>query len=204
MQSKKIYFLIFFIFSLSLFGQEKDNSNSNSINEDVPFIEDTELDYIIDEDGEYTESTDAFQAKEVTIDIENHPGNNLYQENCNICHNGTVTKAPAQNWLELMLPSNILRAMNDGIMQLQSSHLSEEEKILIAEYLYRQTRSQFPKEAKVNMCSDSKQDFNLKEAPEPYNWGYDNSRFIPKTKTRIGPIKKVGTHIPSIAIAIGK
>ena len=83
MQSKKIYFLIFFIFSLSLFGQEKDNSNSNSINEDVPFIEDTELDYIIDEDGEYTESTDAFQAKEVTIDIENHPGNNLYQENCN-------------------------------------------------------------------------------------------------------------------------
>ena len=181
MQSKKIYFLIFFIFSLSLFGQEKDDSNSNSINEDVPFIEDTELDYIIDEDGEYTESTDAFQAKEVTIDIENHPGNNLYQENCNICHNGTVTKAPAQNWLELMLPSNILRAMNDGIMQLQSSHLSEEEKILIAEYLYRQTRSQFPKEAKVNMCSDSKQDFNLKEAPEPYNWGYDNSRFIPKS-----------------------
>ena len=129
MQSKKIYFLIFFIFSLSLFGQEKDNSNSNSINEDVPFIEDTELDYIIDEDGEYTESTDAFQAKEVTIDIENHPRNNHYQENCNICHNRTVTKAPAQNWLELMLPSNILRAMHDGIMQLQSCHLSEEEKI---------------------------------------------------------------------------
>ena len=32
----------------------------------------------------------------------------------------------------------------------------------------------------------------------------NNSRFIPKTKTRIGPIKNVGTHIPSIAIAIGK
>ena len=119
-------------------------------------------DYIIDEDGEYTESTDAFQAREVTIDTENHPGKNLYLENCDICHDGTVTKAPAKNWLELMLPSNILRAMNEGIMQFQSSHLSAEERILIAEYLYKQKSSYFPEEAKVNMCSDSKQSFNLK------------------------------------------
>ena len=30
------------------------------------------------------------------------------------------------------------------------------------------------------------------------------SRLIPNTNTKIGPIKKVGTQIPSIAIAIGK
>ena len=87
MQLKKIYYLCFFIFSLSLYGQDQENSNNKIINESVPLIENTEQDYIIDEDGEYTESTDAFQAKEVTIDIENHPGNILYQENCNICHN---------------------------------------------------------------------------------------------------------------------
>ena len=180
MQLKKIYFL-FFIFSLSLFGQDQVNANNNIINESVPFTEDVEQDYIIDEDGEFTKSIDAFQAREVTIDTENHPGKNLYLENCNICHNGTVTKAPAKNWLELMLPKTILRTMNEGIMQLQSSHLSTEERILIAEYLYKQKRSQFPIEKKVNMCPDSKHAFNLKEAPEPYNWGYNTSRFIPKS-----------------------
>ena len=117
MKETLIFILILF-FSISLHAQQ---------------------DYIIDEDGEYTESTDAFQAREVTIDTENHPGKNLYLENCDICHDGTVTKAPAQNWLELMLPNNILRAMNEGIMQLQSSHLSAEERILIAEYLFKQT-----------------------------------------------------------------
>ena len=69
MQLKKIYFLFIFIFTVSLFGQEQENTNSNIIDESVPFTEGAEQDYIIDGDGEYTESTDAFQAKEVTIDI---------------------------------------------------------------------------------------------------------------------------------------
>ena len=70
--------------------------------------------------------------------------------------------------------------MNQGIMLEQSSHLTEEEKILIVEFLMKQNRSDFPKEAELNYCSADKVTFDLREAPEPYGWGYNTSRFIPK------------------------
>ena len=62
----------------------------------------------------------------------------------------------------------------------QSSHLTEEEKILIVEFLMKQHRSDFPEEAELNYCNVDKVKFDLKEAPEPYGWGYNTSRFIPK------------------------
>jgi len=129
---------------------------------------------------QYTESTEELLVREVTIDIENHPGKNLYENNCAVCHDGSVTKAPATNWLELMLPKAILRSMNEGIMQSQSSHLSKEEKTLIAEFLFKQKRSDFPREIKINMCHKSKNNFDLMQAPAPYGWGYNTSRFYPK------------------------
>ena len=52
-------------------------------------------DYVIDEDAKVRESTDELIVREITIDPETHPGNALYQDNCAICHDGSIEKAPA-------------------------------------------------------------------------------------------------------------
>ena len=128
----------------------------------------TKQDYIIDEDAKVRESADELIIREITIDPASHPGNQLYQENCAICHDGTIEKAPAANWLEMLIPQALLRTINEGIMSEQASHLSEEEKIQIVEYIVRQDRKDFPEEAELNYCSQSKMNFNLMESPEPY------------------------------------
>ena len=61
-------------------------------------------DYVIDENAKVRESTDELIIREITIDPETHPGNALYQENCAICHDGSIEKAPAANWLEMLIP----------------------------------------------------------------------------------------------------
>ena len=138
-------------------------------------------DYIIDENSvRFRESTDELIIRDITIDPDTHPGNALYQENCATCHDGSIEKAPAANWLEMLVPQALLRTINEGIMSEQASHLSEEEKIQIVEYIVRQDRKNFPKEAELNYCKSSDMNFDLREAPEPYGWGYNTSRFIPK------------------------
>ena len=82
----------------------------------------TKQDYIIDEDAKVRESADELIIREITIDPATHPGNALYQENCAICHNGTIEKAPAANWLEMLIPQALLRTINEGIMSEQASH----------------------------------------------------------------------------------
>ena len=99
-----------------------------------------------------------------------------------VCHNGTVEKAPATNWLEALIPQALFRTMNQGIMMEQSSHLTEEEKIQIVEFLMKQNRSDFPEEAELNYCSADKVTFDLREAPEPYGWGYNTSRLFRKNQ----------------------
>ena len=138
-------------------------------------------DYIIDENSaRFRESTDELIIRDITIDPDTHPGNALYQENCATCHDGSIEKAPAANWLEMLIPQALLRTINEGIMSEQASHLSEEEKIQIVEYIVRQDRKNFPKEAELNYCKSHDMNFDLREAPEPYGWGYNTSRFIPK------------------------
>ena len=138
-------------------------------------------DYVIDENSvQFRESADELIVRDITIDPDTHPGNALYQENCATCHDGSIEKAPAANWLEMLIPQALLRTINEGIMSEQASHLSEEEKIQIVEYIVRQDRKNFPKEAELNYCKSSDMNFDLREAPEPYGWGYNTSRFIPK------------------------
>ena len=84
-------------------------------------------DYIIDENSvRFRESTDELIIRDITIDPDTHPGNALYQENCATCHDGSIEKAPAANWLEMLVPQALLRTINEGIMSEQASHLSEE------------------------------------------------------------------------------
>ena len=111
----KTRYLFLFIFLL-FFSNIEAAPNSNTISKD-------------DKEARFTESTEELIVRAITIDPETHPGNSLYQENCAGCHNGSVEKAPATNWLEALIPQALFRTMNQGIMMEQSSHLTEEEKI---------------------------------------------------------------------------
>jgi hypothetical protein len=55
------------------------------------------------------------------IDLETHPGVELFNDNCLGCHSGAVPKAPAVLWLEMMAPDAILSAMDDGLMKQQAA-----------------------------------------------------------------------------------
>ena len=79
--------LIFLLF----FSNIEAAPNSNTISKD-------------EKEARFTESTEELIVRAITIDPETHPGNSLYQENCAGCHNGTVEKAPATNWLEALIP----------------------------------------------------------------------------------------------------
>ena len=144
----KIFILIFCLFFSNFLNAETINNN--------------EQDYVIDEDARVRESTDELIVREITIDPETHPGNALYHDNCAICHDGSIQKAPAVNWLEMLIPQALFRTMNDGIMAEQSAHLSEEEKIQIVEYIVRKDRKDFPKEAELNYCKSNRMKFDLR------------------------------------------
>ena len=125
------------------------------------------------------ESTDELQARIGTpIDLETHPGQALFNENCLTCHNGTVPKAPAVVWLEMLEPDVVLSAMSEGIMQQQAAHLSEEQQLNIAEYLARVELDDYESPAPPEQCTDRGLDM---DAPPPaqVGWGHDNARFVP-------------------------
>ena len=82
-------------------------------------------------------STDDMQTGAADFDRSTHPGKGLYEENCSGCHNGTVSRAPHFSWLEMMNASAIYQAMSDGVMSVQAEALTDEDKILVTEYLTR-------------------------------------------------------------------
>jgi len=104
-----------------------------------------EQDYVIDENAKVRESTDELIVREITIDPETHPGNALYQDNCAICHDGSIQKAPAVNWLEMLIPQALFRTMNEGIMAEQSAHLSQKKKYKLLNILFEKIEKIFLK-----------------------------------------------------------
>ena len=125
-------------------------------------------------------STDEFVSRAgEAIDPASHPGNALFAENCATCHNGRVPKAPAPVWLEMMAPDAILASMTDGIMQAQSAHLDETQKVQIAEYLTRTSLENYEPPAGPKRCSGDKMTFDG-APPAKVGWGHDTTRFIPE------------------------
>ena len=112
-----------------------------------------------------------------TIDVENHPGRELFQQNCLFCHAGSVPKAPAVVWLEMLAPDAILKAMNGGIMSQQAAHLSEDQRRHIAEYLTRTPLADYRPPEPPARCEGPAAAF-AGTPPARVGWGHDNSRFV--------------------------
>ena len=123
-------------------------------------------------------STDEFQVRFGNpIDLETHPGRQLFTQNCLACHSGAVPKAPAVVWLEMLEPDTVLTSMSEGIMQQQAAHLSEEEQLHIAEYLARSELDEYQPPAPPPACQSPALDLEA-APPAPVGWGHDNSRFV--------------------------
>ncbi len=123
-------------------------------------------------------STDEFQSRNGTpIDPETHPGKELFEANCLMCHNGTVPKAPAVVWLEMLEPDMVLASMKTGIMKEQAADLSETEQRQVAEYLARIELSSYTPPPPPPMCTGDDIKFTG-GPPAKVGWGHDTSRFV--------------------------
>ncbi|MBT7877744.1 MAG: hypothetical protein HN738_06655, partial [Gammaproteobacteria bacterium] len=126
-------------------------------------------------------STDDMQTGAADFDRSTHPGKGLYEESCSGCHDGSVSRAPHFSWLEMMDASVVYQAMGDGVMKVQAEVLTDEDKILITEYLTR-TKLAGGADLKViepPMCTDG--DFDLSSPAPAVNWGHDTNRYSPST-----------------------
>ena len=133
----------------------------------------------------FTEDTDDFRATAGEFGPrDDMPGAALYTTHCNHCHDGTVPKAPHIVWLELMTPKTILAAMNEGIMQQQSSHLTDEERRHITEYLTL-TPADSDTTTAIPWCEN--RSLSAEKPPAAIGWGHDTSRY---TSLAYGGIEK--------------
>ena len=133
----------------------------------------------------FTEDTDDFRATAGEFGPrDDMPGADLYTTHCSHCHDGTVPKAPHIVWLELMTPKTILAAMNEGIMQQQSSHLTDEERRHITEYLTL-TPADSDTTTAIPWCEN--RSLSAEKTPAAIGWGHDTSRY---TSLAYGGIEK--------------
>ena len=142
-------------------------------------------------------STDDMQTGAADFDRSTHPGKGLYEQNCSGCHNGTVSRAPHFSWLEMMNASAVYQAMNDGVMSVQAEALTDEDKILVTEYL---TRTKLQGGAALTaieppMCTDSDSDFDFSSPAQAVNWGHDTNRYSPSTVAGL-----TGPEIPNLEL----
>lgn len=111
----------------------------------------------------------------------------LFEQHCLSCHGGEVSKAPQLSLLQIMSASSVLRAMDSGVMQAQSSKLSQSQKEGIAEYLTGQKLSDASQLALPPLCSAKEMAFDSQALPKAKGWGVDleNSRHFGADQTTL-------------------
>lgn len=62
-------------------------------------------------------------------------GQAIYEQRCAVCHGGAVETAPALSVLESMNADDLEYALTQGVMSVQGSSLTEEERARVIEYL---------------------------------------------------------------------
>ncbi len=112
------------------------------------------------------------------IDVNNHPGKQLFEKNCLVCHDGRVPKAPAAVWLEMMAPDALLNVMRNGIMSAQAAHLTSDEQLQVAEYITRTSLADYVPPLPLALCATEEGNFDG-SPPARVGWGHNTSRFVP-------------------------
>lgn len=110
---------------------------------------------------------------------EDHPGYELFVDNCASCHMGGVERSPHLTALNMMPYDSLLLALQTGLMRTQAQVLSEDEKKLVAEYL----SGGGPTGETIAMpaqCTGDDASFDYNQPPLAKGWGIDreNTHFI--------------------------
>lgn len=122
---------------------------------------------------------EVFSREGAPFDPDRHPGKALFAANCSSCHLGQVPRAPHREFLEMMQPDAIVKALTEGVMQQQAAALSAEQKLQVAEYLSRAERAHWKTPAAPVMCQGEAAKFDLSRPPARVGWGYDTNRYTP-------------------------
>lgn len=106
-----------------------------------------------------------------------HPGYQLYQDNCADCHEGGGVEAPSREAIALQGSEAIVRSLAFGVMKQQAAHLTPMERRDIAEYLGDPTAVSALDNVDANRCGT---EFNAGKALWT-QWGADkkNTRYAP-------------------------
>ena len=104
----------------------------------------------------------------------------LYQQHCAQCHEGGVPKAPHSVTFQMMGPQAILKAMTEGVMQLQANSLTVDQQRQLAEYLGGGSLDSAGARPVV-MCAADVTTLDLEHPPRSSDWGLtpQNTRFSP-------------------------
>lgn len=131
---------------------------------------------------ETLQSTEEFATADGLIaNRDDLPGALLYAENCALCHEGSVLKAPHFNWLEMMAPATIVNALEGGVMAAQGADLTPQEHLEIAEYITRQPVSNgLPDVPRPPACVADAARFDQTMPAAPVSWGHDPRRMVPQ------------------------
>lgn len=110
---------------------------------------------------------------------EDHPGYEIFVDNCASCHMGGIERAPHLTALNMMPYDSLLLALQTGLMRTQAEALSDDAKKQVAEYL----SGGGPADATVALppqCTGEAAAFDYSQPPMAKGWGIDheNTHFI--------------------------
>lgn len=103
-------------------------------------------------------SADSAQTIDAMIQAErqrlrlDHPGRQLYVDNCADCHEGGANEAPTREAMAMQGSEVIVRSLAFGVMQSQAAHLTPMERRDIAEYLGEPTAQSAADNAAAHQC----------------------------------------------------
>lgn len=112
------------------------------------------------------------------------PGGRVYMQACASCHEAGLNRAPQRAMLSLMTPETIYRALTRGVMQAQAALLTDEDKVLVSEFLAKTSLNLDVATTEPVFCEGDAANFDYDEPPVFAGWGLDpaSSHMIP-TKT---------------------
>lgn len=124
-------------------------------------------------------SVESFVKSDGALSANHKLGQAIFQQNCAMCHEGGVPKAPHREFLQTMAPDAILHALNDGVMQQQAAHLRQPERRQVAEFLTGTDLATWKPGPGPVQCKGEAARFDMTRPPAEVGWGYDTRRFIP-------------------------
>jgi polyvinyl alcohol dehydrogenase (cytochrome) len=118
---------------------------------------------------------------------EQAPGKALYEQHCQQCHGGSVSKAPQLSLLQIMSTGSIYRAMNQGVMREQAAALSLAQRQQVAEYLTGHSLADVAALSLPPVCADKAAEFDYGQPPHLAGWGgkLNNQRRFDESHTEI-------------------